>query len=75
MVARHVIEQVLARLGPKDKVRFGPKCAYVLARLSSRLIRRATESPVAEALSGQSLCVTEEDCWRLMGEREGPRLH
>lgn len=75
-VARHVIDLALQRLGLKDALRFEPRCAYVLAHLSPRLMQRSVELLAAAALRDQRNVVRENDAWQALGDSEpGPRLH
>lgn len=75
-VARQVIDAVLLRLGLKDAVRFEPRCAYVLAHLSPRLMQRSVELLAAAALRDKRDVVRENDAWQALGDGEpGPRLH
>jgi ATP-dependent Lon protease len=74
-VARQVTDQVLERLKLKDRVALDPKCAYVLAHLSPRLMLRTVERLAAAALSDKRTRVTAEQVWDELGPREGPPLH
>jgi ATP-dependent Lon protease len=74
-VARRVIRDVLERLRLQSVVRFERRCAYVLARMSPRLMRRAVEGLVASAASEHRAVVSEEDVWRALGMGGGSRLH
>lgn len=75
-VARQVIDSALHRLNLKDAVRFEPRCAYVLAHLSPRLMQRSVELLAAAALRDKRDVVRENDVWQALGDCEpGPRLH
>ena len=76
VVAGQVIQTVLRRLGLEDRVEFNRRCAYVLARLSPRLMHRAAERLIAAALRDQRTQVTEEAVWAALAlGPDGPRLH
>lgn len=74
-VARRVIETTLSRLGADGRVSFERRCAYVLARMTPRLMRNAVERLAAAALHDGRREVSEEQVWEEMGFREEPRLH
>lgn len=74
-VARHVIATTLERLGLVERVRFAPRCAYVLSQLSPRLMCRTAERLAGSALREGRELVDEESAWAALGERPPLHLH
>ena len=74
-IARQVAQATLERLGLQGRVQFARRCAYVLARLSPRLMRRTVERLAAAALHDGRVEVTEAHLWNELGMSATPRLH
>lgn len=74
-VAKHVMQEVLKRLGVTERVSFDRRCAPVLARASPRLMQRIAERLVAQAVREQRDRVTQQDAWSALGLNEPSSLH
>ncbi|HEU4460877.1 MAG TPA: AAA family ATPase [Methylibium sp.] len=74
-VARRLIDQVLHQLKLEDRISFDPKCAYVLARMSPRLMLRTVERLAAAALQDKQRRVDVEQVWNELEPADRPRLH
>src|SRR5262249_18223556 len=74
-IARRVVQTTLERLGLQERVRFERRCAYVLARMSPRLMRRTVERLAAAGVHDGRAEVSEAQLWSELGMGPGARTH